>query len=79
MQFNQVRLLVTDFDACYRFYRDIVGLEPLFGGEGDAYADFRITDAISFAIFRRSDMAQATLPATHRAPAIGPWPPRRRR
>jgi catechol 2,3-dioxygenase-like lactoylglutathione lyase family enzyme len=59
MELSQVRLLVTDFNASYRFYRDVIGLTPLFGGEGDVYADFRITDAITLAIFGRGDMAAA--------------------
>jgi lactoylglutathione lyase len=34
------RLLVVDFAACFRFYRDALGFRPLFGSEHDAYADF---------------------------------------
>jgi lactoylglutathione lyase len=40
MRFSQVRLLVDDVGPCYRFYRDILGLEPTSGDEGDAYASF---------------------------------------
>ncbi|MFJ3716497.1 VOC family protein [Streptomyces sp. NPDC090057] len=35
MELAQVRLLVTDFAACYRFYADVLGLKPQSGtGEG---------------------------------------------
>lgn len=59
MQFSQVRLLVNNFDACFRFYRNVLGLEVGFGKEGDVYADFRTTDNTSLALFGRADMAAA--------------------
>jgi lactoylglutathione lyase len=59
MQFSQVRLLVDNFDACFRFYRDVLGLPVGFGGEGDVYADFRIGNDVSLALFGRRDMAAA--------------------
>jgi lactoylglutathione lyase len=40
MELTQVRLLVTDFPACYRFYRDVLGLKPQFEAEGGPYAKF---------------------------------------
>jgi catechol 2,3-dioxygenase-like lactoylglutathione lyase family enzyme len=40
MKLSQVRMLVDDFPACFRFYRDVLGLEPTFGGETDGYASF---------------------------------------
>ncbi|MFC1420534.1 VOC family protein [Streptacidiphilus cavernicola] len=40
MELTQVRLLVTDFSACYRFYRDILGLKPQFDAEDGPYAKF---------------------------------------
>ena len=33
-------MLVDDFPASFRFYRDVLGLEPTFGDEGDDYASF---------------------------------------
>ncbi len=59
MKWNQVRLLVNNFDACFRFYRDVLGLEVGFGHEGDVYADFRLTDETSLALFGREHMATA--------------------
>jgi predicted enzyme related to lactoylglutathione lyase len=31
MRLTHVRLLVDDFAACFRFYRDVAGLAPTFG------------------------------------------------
>jgi lactoylglutathione lyase len=59
MQFSQVRLLVDNFDACFRFYRDVLGLPVGFGEEGDVYADFRIGNDATLALFGRRDMAAA--------------------
>ena len=68
MQLNQVRLLVTNFDACFRFYRDVVHLPVGFANEGDVYADFRLGGDLTLALFERQAMAQAIgttdLPAT---------------
>jgi lactoylglutathione lyase len=40
MKLLSVRLLVSDFDSCFRFYRDVMGFRPTWGEEGDGYADF---------------------------------------
>ncbi len=39
-RFTHLRLLVDDFPACFRFYRDALGLTPAFGGEQDVYTEF---------------------------------------
>lgn len=59
MQFSQIRLLVNNFDACFRFYRDVIGLPVQFGNEGDVYADFSIGNGATLAIFGRQHMAEA--------------------
>ena len=59
MQLNSVRLLVDRFDACFRFYRDVLGLEPVWGEEGGRYADFKAGDGTLIALFRRALMAEA--------------------
>ncbi|MCL4490146.1 MAG: VOC family protein [Chloroflexi bacterium] len=41
MRLTHVRLLVADFDACFRFYRDAIGFQVLWGKEGGGYADFQ--------------------------------------
>jgi catechol 2,3-dioxygenase-like lactoylglutathione lyase family enzyme len=33
VKLSQVRLLVDDVPAAFRFYRDVLRLEPAFGGE----------------------------------------------
>ncbi len=53
-----IRLLVADFPACFRFYRDVLGFSPSFGSEDDVYADFTVGDQ-TLALFRRDLMAEA--------------------
>jgi catechol 2,3-dioxygenase-like lactoylglutathione lyase family enzyme len=38
MELTQIRLLVSDFPAVYRFYRDVLGLKPQFEAENGPYA-----------------------------------------
>ena len=40
MELAQVRLLVSDFSACYHFYADIVGLKPQSGAVEGPYEKF---------------------------------------
>jgi lactoylglutathione lyase len=58
LRLTHVRLLVRDFAACFRFYRDVLGFEVLWGEEDGRYADFRTGDAI-VALFVRPLMAEA--------------------
>jgi len=57
MKFSQVRLLVDDFGAAFRFYRDELGLGAGFGDESSSYASFA-TDGGSIAIFVRSGQGE---------------------
>ena len=57
-QSPHIRLLVDDFPACFRFYRDTLGFPPAFGAEDDVYADFE-TGGQGIALFARSLMAEA--------------------
>jgi catechol 2,3-dioxygenase-like lactoylglutathione lyase family enzyme len=57
-QLTHTRLLVRDFAACFRFYRDILGLEVTWGEEDGDYADFR-TGTAQLALFKRQLMAEA--------------------
>ena len=63
-----VRLLVSDFPACFRFYRDILGFTIGFGSEDDVYADLSIGDQ-TLAMFRRDLMAEAVGAASRPASA----------
>jgi catechol 2,3-dioxygenase-like lactoylglutathione lyase family enzyme len=56
MRFSQVRLLVDDFGAAYRFYSDVLGLGKGFGDETSGYASFD-TGTGSLAIFERAGQA----------------------
>ncbi|MBR8641608.1 VOC family protein [Streptomyces tuirus] len=40
MELAQVRLLVNDFAACYRFYGEVLGLKPQSGAAGGPYEKF---------------------------------------
>jgi catechol 2,3-dioxygenase-like lactoylglutathione lyase family enzyme len=54
VKFSQVRFLVDDFAAAYRFYREELGLEPGFGSVDEPpYASFSAGDG-AVAIFERS-------------------------
>ena len=58
IRFTHVRLLVKDFKACFRFYRDTLGFTPVWGDENGGYADFE-TGSVAIAMFDRSAMADA--------------------
>jgi lactoylglutathione lyase len=53
MRFSQVRLLVDDMGAAFRFYRDALGMTVSFGDESSSYASFD-TGTGSVALFARS-------------------------
>ncbi len=57
-KFNYTRLLVSNFKACFRFYRDVMGFQATFGTEDDVYADFN-TGEVVIALFDRSLMSLA--------------------
>jgi len=56
MKFSQARLLVDDFGAAFRFYRDVLGLGAGFGDEASGYASFD-TGTGTLAIFERAHQA----------------------
>ncbi|MEU1150594.1 VOC family protein [Streptomyces sp. NPDC005863] len=58
MELAQVRLLVTDFPACYRFYAHVLGLKPQSGAEEGPYEKFSpAVGAAGIALQDRSMMA----------------------
>ena len=69
MKVTHIRLLVTDFRASFRFYRDVLGFDVHWGNENGSYASFWVGQGESFilAIFDRAEMAEvvetAHLPA----------------
>lgn len=57
-QSPHIRLLVSDFPASFRFYRDVLGFTPTFGAEDEVYADFD-ANSQTIALFQRELMAEA--------------------
>ena len=59
MELAQVRLLVTDFRACYRFYADVLGLKPQSGAQDGPYEKFSpATGSAGIALEDRAMMAR---------------------
>lgn len=57
MRLSYVRVLVTDFAGSFRFYRDIMGFEVLWGDENNVYAEFQAGPATRLAVTARKVMA----------------------
>jgi catechol 2,3-dioxygenase-like lactoylglutathione lyase family enzyme len=45
MKFNNVRLLVKDYEKCFKFYTEKLGLEAIWNLEG-RYASFKVAEGI---------------------------------
>jgi len=59
VELAQVRLLVSDFAACYRFYAEVLGLKPQSGAAQGPYEKFSpSTGAAGIALQDRSMMAE---------------------
>jgi lactoylglutathione lyase len=58
VKLTHVRLLVTNYGECFRFYRDVIGLEPGFGDEDSGYADFAAGTGSILALFDRGEQAE---------------------
>lgn len=60
MQLNltDVRLCVEDVQACYVFYRDVVGLKPKFDASDSVYAEFE-TGGSALGLYQHDLMQQA--------------------
>lgn len=59
MHLTQVRLIVTDFDACFAYYRDVIGLTPMFDPPQPPYAAFKPELGSSLRLHDRADLAEA--------------------
>jgi catechol 2,3-dioxygenase-like lactoylglutathione lyase family enzyme len=59
MKFNNIRLLVNDFDKCFTFYKDTLGLNCTWGKLGDNFASFDIGLASGLALFKAELMSGA--------------------
>jgi lactoylglutathione lyase len=58
VRLTQTRLLVRDYVASFRFWRDTVGLKVSFGDEVGPYASFEM-EPVELAIYRAEDMSRA--------------------
>lgn len=52
-----VRLIVADFDGCFRFYRDVLGLKVTWGEEADGTASGYASFAVPQGTFSINDQA----------------------
>ncbi|GHC98292.1 glyoxalase [Nocardiopsis terrae] len=59
MRLSYTRLLVNDYEACFRFYADILKLPVLWGDENSRYAEFDVHSQTRLAINQREVMAEA--------------------
>lgn len=59
MRCSYIRLLVNDYEACFRFYSDALGLPVLWGDENSRYAEFDVHSSTRLAINQREVMAEA--------------------
>jgi predicted enzyme related to lactoylglutathione lyase len=62
MKLDNIRLLVKDFDTCFSFYAEKVGLPVSWGKAGGDYASFDIgleSNKMGLSIFKSDLMAQA--------------------
>ena len=59
MELANIRLLVNDFDTCFKFYSEILGLKVTWGKVGGDYASFDIGIPSGLSIFKSDLMAAA--------------------
>ena len=59
MKLNNIRLMVRDFDSCFTFYKETLGLECAHGDVGEVYASFNIGIAGGLALFKSELMNMA--------------------
>jgi len=57
MHLSYVRVLVDDFPSAFRFYRDTMGFDVLWGDENNVYAEFQVSPQTRLAVTARRVMA----------------------
>lgn len=55
---SYIRLLTSNFEEMFQFYKDVLGLELKFGSATDSYAEFE-TGTTDIALFQRNLMEEA--------------------
>jgi lactoylglutathione lyase len=68
MRLNNIRLLVSDFDKSFLFYRDVIGFKVTWGNTGEYYAQFA-TGTCDLAIFSKNLMADV-VGTSHLSPKV---------
>jgi len=58
MKMTHTRLLVSNYNDCFIFYRDIMGFTVIWGDENGIYADFDVNGHL-LALFGKEPMAEA--------------------
>ncbi|MBF9068319.1 VOC family protein [Streptacidiphilus fuscans] len=69
MELTQIRLLVTDFPAVYRFYRDVLGLTPQFDNEEGPYAKLSPARGAAAIALQAREQVAVLLPDVAQGPA----------
>ena len=62
MTFTHTRLLTDNYEACFRFYRDVMRFEVAWGDEASSYAEFRAGDGARIAVNDHEVMADIAGP-----------------
>lgn len=57
VQNSYTRLLVSDLEACFLFYRDVMEFKVTIEDLNEGYAEFTVAD-MRLALFRRQEMAE---------------------
>ncbi|QMU73656.1 VOC family protein [Streptacidiphilus sp. P02-A3a] len=60
MELVQIRLIVEDFGACFRFYRDVLGLKPQVDDEAGPYGKLSLPEGgAAIALQSREHLARS--------------------
>ena len=59
MKLTYIRLLVNNFDSCFKFYSETLKFKITWGKVGDVYASFDAGSSTSLAIFSKELMLQS--------------------
>ncbi len=60
MKFTQTRLLVHNFDDCFTFYAQTLGLKTVWGSLGELYASFECQNRTTISIYNAQSMLDST-------------------
>jgi catechol 2,3-dioxygenase-like lactoylglutathione lyase family enzyme len=69
MHLSYVRVVVDSFTESFRFYRDVMGFEVLWGDEENVYAEFKVSPVTRLALAARGVIAQ--VPGVSGQPGAG--------